>query len=267
MKKESLIDQYPFCESFFWDASVLKLNSPEFSSFSKIAAIRIQDRKQWYFSLKAAEEKSIEIDPSEEIGSVESIPEPKVGLESNLATIIETPQKEVIPIEITEPTEIESIENEQKLELESLEKEYLAQNYSIENFLPIDNSTALEVEPINPPQSVPPKSKQSFTAWMNEIALADSNPKQKKQSVVEMFLAQEGSSLKKPNFFSASTLAKASLEEHEDFITPTLAGIYEKQGNYSKATEAYKKLALKFPEKSSYFAALILKIEQKQKKK
>ncbi len=50
--------------------------------------------------------------------------------------------------------------------------------------------------------------------------------------------------------------------ENDDLITETLATIYFKQKKYEKAIEAYKKLSLKYPEKSVYFAARIEEIEK-----
>jgi len=61
-------------------------------------------------------------------------------------------------------------------------------------------------------------------------------------------------------------LSKPHTEEREGFITETLARIYINQGYYSRAIDIYEKLSLKFPEKSSYFAAQIEKVKEYIKK-
>jgi hypothetical protein len=48
-------------------------------------------------------------------------------------------------------------------------------------------------------------------------------------------------------------------------MTETLAEVYVKQGKLKKAKKAYEILALKYPEKSSFFANQIKKIKNKLK--
>jgi hypothetical protein len=50
-------------------------------------------------------------------------------------------------------------------------------------------------------------------------------------------------------------------------FTETLAQLYREQGNYEKALAAYHALQLKYPEKSSYFAALIEEVKELQRNK
>jgi len=61
-------------------------------------------------------------------------------------------------------------------------------------------------------------------------------------------------------------LSKPHVEEKGGFVTETLARIYISQAYYSKAIDIYEKLSLKFPEKSSYFAAQIEKVKEYIKK-
>lgn len=66
-------------------------------------------------------------------------------------------------------------------------------------------------------------------------------------------------------FFKAPDTAKESLIENKELITPTLAKVYFEQHHYEKAIEAYKKLILKYPKKSTFFAAQIELIKNKIK--
>ena len=58
-------------------------------------------------------------------------------------------------------------------------------------------------------------------------------------------------------------LAKESLVEDTSLITETMARIYAAQGQLGRARRAYKLLALKYPEKSVYFAAQSKKLGRK----
>ncbi len=62
-------------------------------------------------------------------------------------------------------------------------------------------------------------------------------------------------------FFSPLLNAKESLKENEHLVTETLAKIYAMQGNISKSIRAFEILSLKYPQKSTYFAAQIEKLK------
>ncbi len=58
--------------------------------------------------------------------------------------------------------------------------------------------------------------------------------------------------------------AKASVMEDPTLVTETMARIFAQQGQIGKARKAYRHLALKYPAKSTYFAAQLKKLNQRQ---
>ncbi len=54
-----------------------------------------------------------------------------------------------------------------------------------------------------------------------------------------------------------------SIQDSDKVKSEAMAVVFEKQGNFQKALEIYKELSLKYPEKSSYFAAKIANINRK----
>jgi len=88
--------------------------------------------------------------------------------------------------------------------------------------------------------------------------------KRKEQAIIDRFIQEEPqirpqSSDKLDN----ENKAKKSSEDRDELVSETLAAIYSDQMLYHKAIASYKKLMLRFPEKSRYFAD---KIEQLEKK-
>ena len=89
----------------------------------------------------------------------------------------------------------------------------------------------------------------------------ESETKSDKKAIIDKFIRDNPSiSRSKTAFFDPVKEAKSSQEEKEGLVSETLAQIHLQQGNIAKAIEIYRKLSLKFPEKSSYFAAQIEKI-------
>jgi len=84
--------------------------------------------------------------------------------------------------------------------------------------------------------------------------------KAEKAKLIDQFInsAPSISRPDKADFYDPQQEAVNSAFDDDDFlVTETLARIHTDQGNSEKAREIYEKLILKFPKKSSYFAALI----------
>jgi len=57
-------------------------------------------------------------------------------------------------------------------------------------------------------------------------------------------------------------VSENSVQESEEVLTEKLAALFVKQGYFEKAIEAYRKLSLKYPEKSDYFAKQIERVKK-----
>lgn len=162
-----------------------------------------------------------------------------------------------------------------------------------EDLIPLSKRTKPEIVKTEPPKeekAVPAEEIQetvsneeiSFSGWLQklgkekkatpEIEKTEPEPKavepepKQPNSLIDKFI-QEQPRIKgqKNTFYSPVNMAKKSVQENDEFITETLARIYVKQGNISKAIRSYQKLSLKFPEKTAYFAALIEELKRTPK--
>ncbi len=110
----------------------------------------------------------------------------------------------------------------------------------------------------------------SFSEWISIIQTKkiDRSNRKNNTELVDLFLENNPSISKNSNqkFYKASENAKKSIEENNEIVSETLAKVYTKQEHYEKAILTYKKLSLKYPQKSSYFADQINLIKKLKKK-
>ncbi len=117
-----------------------------------------------------------------------------------------------------------------------------------------------------------PKKKSSKKAKLYPI-LKTTETKEKKEKppqkkpktkseIVDQFIENSPRISRSPtDFYTPTDWARNSAVDKEEVVSETLAKIYYNQGNTEKAIKIYRKLSLSNPKKSSYFAALIEKIE------
>ena len=104
---------------------------------------------------------------------------------------------------------------------------------------------------------------EAETQQKSSNELKETLPKKSKSDLIDEFIKNEpGITRQKSAFFNPVKAARISIVDEENIISETLAKIYTDQGLFEKAISTYKKLSLKFPEKSTYFAALIEKAEK-----
>lgn len=109
-------------------------------------------------------------------------------------------------------------------------------------------------------------NKVSFVDWFDRIEKGDLNDEEfqfrrKAEKIIDQFLAKQPKIKIKKEFYSADNFVKKASEENDDIVSETLIKIYIQQGHIQKAIEGYQKLALKFPEKSSYFQSEMQKLK------
>ncbi|MBQ2321166.1 MAG: hypothetical protein II375_01195 [Bacteroidales bacterium] len=117
-----------------------------------------------------------------------------------------------------------------------------------------------------------PDERYSFSHWLEytchlqNATAADNLPRARGMDLIDKFLGEDDDHIipaadRKP-VNDAKKIEEESTRENDDILTETLASIYLKQKQYAKAIAIFKKLSLKYPEKSGYFAARISDIEK-----
>ncbi|MFK5856912.1 MAG: hypothetical protein QM503_12345 [Bacteroidota bacterium] len=171
-------------------------------------------------------------------------------------------------IKVTLPDE-EVIEPKQHVEVEktdakvSVEQKEVAKTVNTKVSVEDDAESIAEVKSILERHIHELELENEQKRTKTTIPKKSSKPGKKKSDIVDDFIKNEPSiSRPKAKFYNPVDNAKESIVDNENIVSETLAGIYYDQGHLIKAIKIYQKLSLKFPEKSSYFAALIKKAEK-----
>jgi hypothetical protein len=102
----------------------------------------------------------------------------------------------------------------------------------------------------------------SFSEWLT--GKKKTTPDQIHIKLIDEFISENPviSPVQKKEFYSPVEKGKESISDSNLPFSETLAEIFFNQGNKEMAVKGYKKLMLKYPEKSTYFAGLIKKIKE-----
>lgn len=268
-----IIKEFPYCQTgqLMYAIQLNANNSILFEEQLKKAASICTDRNK-LFEYIHKEEKTSFIE-EQEIKTADSVVKKVVEEESvspeEIIPIKTEQEKETIPNEKFIPTE-------GKDELTILEKEYLTAAISSTILLESDN-----IEEIQPKEEENELEKEinlfdediehSFSSWLQhyngeEVENATSiSKKERNQDIINRFIQEDPRvKPKKTEFYSTTNMARLSVTDL-GIVSETLAIIYVDQGNFQEAIDTYKKLSLKNPKKSSYFAAQIKILKQKIK--
>ncbi|MCF8258160.1 MAG: hypothetical protein K9J06_11435 [Flavobacteriales bacterium] len=139
---------------------------------------------------------------------------------------------------------------------------YRVEDLLLNELAPTESETKAETAP--EPDALP------FDQWLARLGSSDAVPASTRPlspvprpslkdniALIEDFLAaqpKDGRS-QRAEFFRPSRAAERSNTMDMTSVSETLANIYEQQGQFEIAIKAFDALALKYPDKSSYFAA------------
>ncbi len=156
---------------------------------------------------------------------------------------------------------------------EFLDTDILPNKINEDSILDTENENIIKEKSIIKNDSIKDKNisksapkKMEFFKWFSYIEINktfdDSKEVEKKFDLIDKFLNNKKSIVTDRNFSNTEDLSEKSIVSQDELMTETLAKVLMKQKKYDKALEAYQILGLKYPEKNSFFADQIKKIQK-----
>lgn len=250
-------------------------NDGSYEHYLSQAAIRVPDRKRLYHLIHS-ENKEIRdvfiepagITPKENTDTTAQLTEAMTSPGESVAAKDES----LIRISVPEEQEKSVIKREEPEILRQLKEEKpfeLPGVLEVVEALKSIGETKDAVEQETPPKSgevileaeKPKDDRHSFAEW---LSLINQNRSAKSPVLREIQASDSADAIEfsKGNVSAKdesnlAQKAKESLSDDMEWVTETLAKIYELQKKYDKAEDAYRVLSLKFPDKKAYFAQRI----------
>lgn len=274
---EDLVKNFPMVENFriLLALNLLILDDYRYDDALTNAAIYSSDRKrlkEWVdYILKSLSDDEEKYD----VESLEVEPDDKENVNTQKETI-EKESEEEIP-GISESTELIPGKDAQTHSI--AEKEISEPIEELKPKKPLEETDTKDIEDVEAEKKNIRSKKELLKLVrkrLNEIEAEKTRKEEVKNKedddlavktqLIDRFIEQEPSISRpdKNEFFDPQNeAAESTIDEDDFFVTETLAQIHTQQGNLRKAEEIYRKLILKNPEKSSYFAAQIEKLTKK----
>lgn len=178
--------------------------------------------------------------------------------------------------------EVEAVEREEVIEaVKEAIVEFAETETAVEPEVEPEPEAEVAVEPVEPTIEVEEgeiqeggEANSTFGKWLEKRAMSTgfgeiSQNREKSErgaaAIIDSFLKKENPRIGAPRDVGESVEEWASqgLLEDESIVTETMAKLYAQQGQMRRARKAFKLLALKYPDKSVYFAAQLKKLSKK----